>query len=117
MADIDGSGEIDYSEWLIATSDKQNIINDQKLQTAFDFFDKDKSGSISVDEIKEVLGVKKKLTDDNIWNELIREADADGNGEIDFEEFKKMMSRLVNEDIGKRYSIVNSANTDATTNF
>jgi Ca2+-binding EF-hand superfamily protein len=31
---------------------------------------------------------------------LIKEADVDGNGEIDFKEFKIMMKKLVNEDIG-----------------
>jgi len=37
-----------------------------------------------LDEIKEVLGVKKRLMDDNVWEELIKEADVDGNGEIDY---------------------------------
>lgn len=67
LADIDGSGEIDYSEWLIATVNKKNLISEEKLKVAFEFFDKDKSGSISIDEIKEVLGVKKQLVDENIW--------------------------------------------------
>jgi Ca2+-binding EF-hand superfamily protein len=46
-----------------------------------------------------VLGVK-KMVDDTIWTELIKEADSDGNGEIDYEEFKHMMHKLVNEEIG-----------------
>ena len=75
LADIDGSGEIDYSEWLVATANKKSLISDEKLKTAFAYFDKDGSGSISIDEIKEVLGVKKRLVDDKIWNELIKEAD------------------------------------------
>ena len=57
--DIDGSGEIDYSEWLVATVNKKNLISDEKLKNAFQFFDKDGSGSISIDELKQVLGVKK----------------------------------------------------------
>ena len=52
IADIDGRGEIDYSEWLIATLDKKNLVSDDKLRQAFSFFDKDGSGSISVDELK-----------------------------------------------------------------
>ena len=63
-ADIDGSGEIDYSEWLVATVNKKNLISDEKLTTAFKFFDKDGSGSISIDELKEVLGMKNRLVDD-----------------------------------------------------
>jgi len=71
LADIDGSGEIDYSEWLIATMNKKNLISEDKVRNAFNFFDKDGSGSISVDELKEVLGVKKRLVDEEVWNELI----------------------------------------------
>jgi calcium-dependent protein kinase len=58
-ADIDGSGEIDYSEWLVATVNKKSLVSDEKLRNAFEFFDKDGSGSISIDELKQVLGVKK----------------------------------------------------------
>jgi calcium-dependent protein kinase len=63
LADIDGSGEIDYSEWLVATLNKKNLVSDEKLQVAFSFFDKDGSGSISIDELKEVLGAKKIVDD------------------------------------------------------
>jgi calcium-dependent protein kinase len=59
IADIDGSGEIDYSEWLVATVNKKNLVSDDKLKNAFEFFDKDCSGSISISELKQVLGVKK----------------------------------------------------------
>lgn len=31
LADIDGSGEIDYSEWLVATLNKKNLVSDEKL--------------------------------------------------------------------------------------
>ena len=48
-------------------------------------FDRDGSGSIDADELKYVLvNLSDDLTDDEIM-EMIREADADGNGEIDFE--------------------------------
>lgn len=35
IADIDGSGEIDYSEWLMATVNKKNLVTEDKLKTAF----------------------------------------------------------------------------------
>lgn len=100
IADIDGSGEIDYSEWLVATLNRKSIISDEKLRSAFIYFDKDGSGAISIDELKEVLGVK-KLVDDQVWSALIKDVDADGNGEIDFEEFKTMMTLLVETEITK----------------
>ena len=59
----------------------------------------DNSGSISADEIKGVLGVGKKLGDDKIWDDIIKEVDTDGNGEVDFEEFKVMMKKFLNTTI------------------
>lgn len=108
LADIDGSGEIDYSEWLIATMNKKSLISEDKVRNAFNFFDKDGSGSISVDELKEVLGVKKRLVDEEVWNELINEVDRDGNGEIDYDEFKFMMNKLIDGEITRKFTRVRS---------
>ena len=58
-------------------------------------FDKDESGSISSEEVKEVLGVGKNI-DQKIWDEIILEVDGNGDGEISFEEFKAMMQKLLN---------------------
>lgn len=55
-------------------------------------FDKDGSGTISKDEIKEALGG----LDEKIVEEIIREVDANNDGEISFEEFEKMMNKMVN---------------------
>lgn len=41
MADANGSGEIDYSEWIIATTDKKKLLTEEKLRLAFKIFDKD----------------------------------------------------------------------------
>ena len=54
-ADIDGSGEIDYSEWIVATIDKNKLLTEEKLRAAFSLFDKDNSGCISASEVKDVL--------------------------------------------------------------
>ena len=40
MADQDGSGEIDYSEWAVATINKRSILQEDKLRGAFNMFDK-----------------------------------------------------------------------------
>jgi calcium-dependent protein kinase len=34
-ADSDGSGEIDYSEWIVATINKKQLLSKQKLWAAF----------------------------------------------------------------------------------
>ena len=68
--DTDGSGEIDYSEWIVATTDKRRLLTDEKLKVAFKVFDQDGGGSISSSEIKEILGVGKNI-DENVWNQII----------------------------------------------
>ena len=60
-ADTDGNGEIDYSEWMIASVNKKSLLTKETLNTAFNLFDKDRNGMISPSEIREVLGVGKKI--------------------------------------------------------
>jgi calcium-dependent protein kinase len=94
IADADGSGEIDYSEFVVATMDKRKLLTNEKLETAFNLFDKDGSGSISANEIRDVLGVGKNI-DEKVWNEIVTEVDGNGDGEISFLEFKIMMQKLL----------------------
>ena len=88
--DIDMNGMIDYSEFLTAALDWQKHLSEEILENAFRAYDTDKSGAISIREIKQFLGVKEDEPDD-IWNEILREADENGDGEIDMEEFKTLM--------------------------
>ena len=56
-------------------------------------FDKDGSGFISSEEIKEILGFGKTLSEEAV-NDIIKQVDANGDGQISFEEFSTMMKRL-----------------------
>lgn len=53
--DTDRSGFIDYSEFVVAAMNERQLTSNDKLQAAFKMFDKDNSGIISADEIREVL--------------------------------------------------------------
>ena len=64
----------------------------QHLLQAFRVFDKDGNGYVSSSELKFVmsrLGVN--FTDDEL-NEMVLEADIDGDGQVCFEEFYNMMT-------------------------
>ena len=65
-ADTDGSGFIDYSEWVSATIDKKKILSDENLKAAFRLFDENDDGSISLVEIRIILDQGKKM-DDSVW--------------------------------------------------
>ena len=54
-------------------------------------FDRDGNGSIGVDEMQAVLQVLgERLTDEEV-SEMMKEADIDGHGEINLEEFMTMI--------------------------
>lgn len=88
--DADDSGAIDYSEFLMATMTESQLLSKEKLQAAFKMFDKDGSGSISRQEIKDALG----QMDEWLVEQIIKEVDENDDGEISYEEFEKMMSKM-----------------------
>ena len=59
----------------------------------FNAFDVDGSGSISSEEVKAMFG-SVKISNEDVYENIIREVDVDGNGEIDMNEFKAMMKKL-----------------------
>jgi calcium-dependent protein kinase len=64
MADSDGSGEINYSEWIMTACDRTKLLNNEKLEGAFKMFDKDGSSTVSLEEIKGMLDGLKILDED-----------------------------------------------------
>lgn len=89
--DIDQNNFIDYTEFLASAIDENIFLQEDNILNAFNAFDKDKSGKISASELKEVFGAEMPDVDPKIWIEMIKEADLDGDGEIDFNEFMKLM--------------------------
>lgn len=49
---------------------------------------------ISTDEIKAVLGIGKQINEE-VWLQIVQEVDANGDGEVSFDEFKEMMQKLL----------------------
>jgi len=92
--DTDGNSTIEFDEFikLMSTKMSSDVDQDQEMRDAFKVFDRDGSGSISAKELRHVMAnLGEKMTDEEI-DEMIREADIDGDGEIDYEEFVVMMS-------------------------
>lgn len=93
--DDNGDGEIDFEEFLILMSSKKPSSDDpdKELRDAFAVFDSDGSGSISRSELKKLMKNLGQTLSDAELDAMMDEVDTDGNGEIDFEEFKTMMVR------------------------
>ena len=92
--DYDNNGTISFDEFLKAAIDKKKLLTEEKLKAAFALFDMNGDGDIEAKELKEVIGDENNV-DNNIWLQMIKEVDLDGNGVIDFEEFKDMMKKLI----------------------
>ncbi len=88
---LDGAnrGFIEYEEFLRATLDQKILLSDENLVYAFNFFDKENTGKISVEKIKKTF-VDDKVSED-VFRNIFNEIDSNKDGEIDFQEFKDMM--------------------------
>ena len=89
--DTDGSGCIEYTEFISASLDKSLYLRKEKLKEAFSLFDVDHNGKISNTEIAKVLGIDKRSKE---ISKIIEKYDQNKDGEIDFEEFFAMMKDL-----------------------
>ncbi|KAK3165751.1 hypothetical protein QOZ80_1AG0037220 [Eleusine coracana subsp. coracana] len=90
--DADGNGTIDFQEFLGLMARKmKDKDTEEELMEAFHVFDKDQNGLISAAELRHVMtNLGEKLSDGEV-DEMVREADVDGDGHINYEEFVKVM--------------------------
>ncbi|KAJ8951046.1 hypothetical protein NQ314_007746 [Rhamnusium bicolor] len=68
------------------------------LKNAFDTFDVEKKGSIGTVMIGTILSMLGIQTTDQMLRDIISEVDADGSGELEFEEFITLASRFMVEE-------------------
>ena len=87
--DSDNNKKIDYTEFIAATLQKNVFLKKEKLFDAFSALDTDKNGKIAKDDLMGVL--KLQPQHDKFVTELIKSADKNGDGYIDYKEFVEMM--------------------------
>ncbi|CAL5360144.1 unnamed protein product [Camellia sinensis] len=91
-ADVDGNGTIDYIEFITATMHMNRMEREDHLYTAFEYFDKDKSGYITMEELEHALK-KYNMGDEKTIKDIITEVDTDHDGRINYDEFVAMMRK------------------------
>ena len=96
IADIDkdGNGTIDFEEFLAMMTAKMGERDSrEEIMKAFRLFDDDETGKISFKNLKRVAKeLGENMTDDEL-QEMIDEADRDGDNEVNEEEFFRIMKK------------------------
>lgn len=52
MVDTNDSGLIDFTEFLVAASNEEELVSKGRLEQAFNYFDTDHNGYLTIDEIR-----------------------------------------------------------------
>ena len=95
--DMDNNGYIGYEEFVRAAVSKEYFVRDNVLRFAFRYFDKDGSGEITFDEIEALFS--QSISDKTKVHEtlvgIIKEVDKNNDGKINFDEFSKVMKRML----------------------
>jgi len=94
VIDQDGDGDINFNEfvWLMTREFHDSEI-EEEIREAFRVFDKEGNGFISTVELALVMQNMGDVLSEEETDELIAEADIDGDGNVNYEEFVAMLFR------------------------
>merc|ERR1712243_386272 len=88
--DGDGSGFVDFEEFLVLMT-KKTKEEEKEVREAFRILDKEGKGTIDSEVLKEILvALDESFTQADV-DEIVDEIDEDGSGAVDYEEFKAVM--------------------------
>lgn len=92
--DINKNGQIDYTEFIASCLGRHIYGNITRATAAFNYFDKDKDGFITADELRKALFDNEDLSCEvnEKVEKMIKEADTDGDGKVDYMEFLALLS-------------------------
>ncbi|XP_016457690.1 calcium-dependent protein kinase 32 [Nicotiana tabacum] len=89
--DVDKDGYLDYGEFVAISVHLRKMGNDEHLKKAFEFFDKNQTGYIEIDELREALSDEIETNSEEVISAIMQDADTDKDGRISFDEFAAMM--------------------------
>ncbi|CAB9496379.1 MAP kinase-activated protein kinase 2 (Fragment) [Seminavis robusta] len=90
QCDLSGSNFLDYSEFVVASMNASELLDDKKLRAAFDHYDPDHTGYITAKSLMESMS---NVADERVADKIIRQVDCGNDGLISFEDFKNIMTQ------------------------
>ena len=76
--DLNQSGKVDFTEFLVAAMNEEKMLTKTKIQQTFKIIDLDGDGYISKDEVEYIMGD----IDLSIWNDFLKDCDDDDDGRV-----------------------------------
>ena len=95
---VNGSIYLDYEEFVRAAIDKSIFLTEDSMKFAFNYFDKDGKGEITIDDLASIFS-----DDDNSKNELkkikkmIKNVSSNNDEKIKFKDFCDIMKAFIND--------------------
>ena len=97
--DTDGNGEIEMDEFLefMRRLDEQDQLDEDALKEVFMLFDRDENGYLTPESVYHTfLAIGEKIKLEDIKN-ILKENDTDGDGNLNFQNFKMFMHNGIEE--------------------
>uniref|UniRef100_A0A8W8I941 Sulfhydryl light chain n=3 Tax=Magallana gigas TaxID=29159 RepID=A0A8W8I941_MAGGI len=93
--DKNGNKKIEYDEFEKFMADKFKSPDEaeEEMRNAFKIFDKDGSGKIDAKELRHAMKSLGETMTDGEVDEMIKAADQDSDGKVDYSEFVKIMMK------------------------
>jgi calcium-dependent protein kinase len=90
------TGFLEFEEFVRACINKQKLLNEENLKISFTLFNKTGIKKvISCQDFKNILGLQTKFSN-KTWEKIINQIDINGDGQIEFNEYKEMMLKFLN---------------------
>ena len=86
--DLEGNGEINFEKFVsIVNRRDKDVDNEEEVLNAFKLFDKEGNGLININDLKHIMLTCGNNFSETEINDLLKEADIDMDGYINYEEF------------------------------
>lgn len=77
QADVDGDGTLNYGEFVALSVHLRKMANDEHLHKAFAFFDRNGTGYIEIEELREALNDEEEANSEEVINAIMHDVDTD----------------------------------------